>query len=386
MPELKRSPDRERLLDAVRQIAPTLEACAAEAEAMRRLPQPAVDAMLAADLFRCGAPREVGGLEADPVTQTEVFEAVTAVESNSGWNLMIGAIWSVWLGSRLPDEGAAALYNADAWPIVAGLIWPYGHARPDGEAAYKVTGRWKFGSGIHQAAWVASGCQIIEGGGPRLAPNGMPINLITVVPQAQVTIHDTWHTAGLRGTGSNDYSVEDRDVSAGFTMMPIGGPVLRGGAWWRLPALFLAAPGHSGFALGIAKRCLDEVKHLGDRRRYVSPSRQAERESVQMELGRRMAEYEAVRLFVMNHYADCIVKGERGEVPLGRPVNAYATEMAVRCAEFAYKVMGGESVYESSPVQRYLRDILAAQQHVAASDATFALYGRAALEAAATST
>jgi alkylation response protein AidB-like acyl-CoA dehydrogenase len=91
-----------------------------------------------------------------------------------------------------------------------------------------------------------------------------------------------------------------------------------------------------------------------------------------------------VRLYVFNHFAESIERGERGEMALGRPINAYATEVAVRCAEFAYKVMGGESVYESSPVQRYLRDVLAAQQHVAASDVSFALYGKASLDAAST--
>ena len=94
MPSPTRSPERDRLLDDAAQVAPVLEACGAEAEELRHLPQRVVDAMLEADLFRCAAPRDVGGLEADPVTQTEVFEAVTAIDSNAGWNLMIGATWS----------------------------------------------------------------------------------------------------------------------------------------------------------------------------------------------------------------------------------------------------------------------------------------------------
>jgi indole-3-acetate monooxygenase len=392
MPDPKRSPERARLLDAVNQIAPLLESAAPEAEEIRHLPQRAVDAMLQADLFRCAAPREVGGLEVDPLTQTEIFEAVTAVESNAGWNLMIGAIWDSMIGARLPDEGAQTVFNGDGWPITAGLIWPFGQATSNSEGGFSLTGRWKFGSGIHQASWVASGCAILDGDTPRTAPNGMPVTMVAVVPRSHVTVHDNWHTSGLRGTGSCDYSLENEPLAEALTchsVSPGAGPVewgTRGGAWWRLPAPFQAGPGHGGFALGIAKRCLDEVKAIGSRRRYLNPSTQAERESVQLALGRHMMEYEAARLLIMNRLADIVDQAERGEMPppIPTPHTTFATEVAVRCAEFAYRVMGGNAVFESSPVQRYLRDVLTAQQHIAqGSDGTYARYGKAALDAAA---
>lgn len=383
MPNPTRSPERERLLDAVQQIAPILESCAGEAEEIRHLPQRAVDAMLEADLFRSGAPREVGGLEVDPGTQIELFEAATAAESNAGWNLMIGTIWNVWMGARIPEEGAAAMFNGTAWPITAGLILPFGKAITDGADAYNVSGRWRFASGVHQASWVGSGCRVLDGESPRLLPDGTPMTLIAISPKTEVTVHDTWHTAGLRGTGSHDYSIEDVRVGEGFTFAFSAGPALRGGPWLRLPAPFQAGPGHAGFALGIARRCLDEVKALGDRSRTFSPTKQVERETIQMELGRHMAEYEAVRLYVLDHFAQSVAEADRGETPQGRPVSAYATEMAARCAQFAYKVTGGDAVYETSVPQRYLRDILAAQQHIGASEGGFTRYGKAALEAAA---
>jgi indole-3-acetate monooxygenase len=380
MPDIKHSPERDRLLDAVDQIAPILESCAAEAEEIRHLPRKAVDALLQADLFRCAAPRDVGGLEVDPVTQTEVFEAVTAVESNAGWNLMIGTLWACLLGVRLPDAATQTVFNGQGWPIVAGLVFPFGEARSSDDGTHHLSGRWKFASGISQASWVASGCNVVDGDTVRTGPNGATLMNIAVVPRSSVTVHDNWYTSGLRGTGSCDYSIDDVSVSDDFIFSGMG-LVSRGGAWYQQPGPSLLAPGHSGFALGIAKRCLDEVKAIGDRRRYTNPSKQAERESVQMELGRHLAEYEAVRLFVFDHFARSIETCERGEIPPFRPVNVYATEVAVRCAEFAYRVMGGQAVYESSPVQRYLRDVLAAQQHIAAADAGFTIYGKAALDA-----
>jgi alkylation response protein AidB-like acyl-CoA dehydrogenase len=287
------------------------------------------------------------------------------------------------LGAKLPDDGAAAIFNGNGWPIAAGLIFPFGDARSVPEGGYRLTGRWRFGSGIQQASWVASGCRILDGDTPRTTPGGSPFGFVAVLPKSHVTVHDTWHTAGLRGTGSCDYTIEDQPVPESFTFATMISSGYRGGAWWRILAPAQATPGHSGFALGIARRCLDEVKAIGDRRRYASPSKQAERESVQMELGRRIAEYEAVRLFVLDELAATLDRAERGE-PLTRgPASAYATEMAVRCAEFAYRVTGGDAVFESSPVQRYLRDVFAAQQHFAASDSAFTFYGKQALDAAA---
>jgi alkylation response protein AidB-like acyl-CoA dehydrogenase len=293
---------------------------------------------------------------------------------------MIGAIWDNWLGAKLPDEGARAVFNSGTWPITAGLIWPFGKALAV-DTGYSVSGRWKFASGINQASWTGSGCTVIDGETPRVGPTGTPLTMIAVVPKERTTVHDTWQTSGLRGTGSCDYSIEDEPVGEGFVFNGLAPTGQRGGPWWRLPGNFHAGPGHAGFALGIARRCLDEVRALGSRRRFGQPSLQAERESVQMELGRRLSEYEAVRLFVLDSFGETWERAERGEPPRVKPLGAYSTEMAVRCAQFAFRVIGADAVFESNPVQRYLRDVLAAQQHIAASDSAFVRYGSEALEA-----
>jgi alkylation response protein AidB-like acyl-CoA dehydrogenase len=377
MSNIGRSPERQRLLDAAAEIALLLADAAQQAEEIRHLPQRCVDAMQDADLFRCAAPREVGGLELDPLSQTEVFEAVTAAESNAGWNLMISAVWDSLLGSRLPDEGAQAVFGGAAWPITAGMIWPFGKATTASEG-YIVTGRWRFGSGIHQASWVASGCTVYDGDTLRPTPPGAP-GLIAVVPKGEVAVHDNWRVAGLRGTGSCDYSMEEQPVGDAFVLGNMR-PACRGGAWWRLPGHFQAGPGHCGFALGVARRCLDEVKAMGEKRRYGNPAIQAERESIQIALGRHMAEYEAARLYVLDSFARACELAESGDgLPIGKPTGAYATEVAVHCAEFAFKSLGTAALFDDHLVQRYLRDILAAQQHVAAGDVAFARYGAGAL-------
>jgi alkylation response protein AidB-like acyl-CoA dehydrogenase len=81
----------KRLLAAVESVRETVAAAAAEAEAIKTLPQATVDAVDAAGLLRLKLPAILGGAEADPVTQTTVIEALSYVDASAGWCLMIGA-------------------------------------------------------------------------------------------------------------------------------------------------------------------------------------------------------------------------------------------------------------------------------------------------------
>ena len=85
---------------------------------------------------------------------------------------------------------------------------------------------------------------------------------MVVLPREQVVIHDNWQVAGLRGSGSCDYSIEDvfvpDEMSFPLTDMILGNAVT-GGAAVRLGLPALVVPFHIGIALGIARRALDEI-------------------------------------------------------------------------------------------------------------------------------
>src|SRR5215472_1535374 len=86
----QRTATREALLAAVERVRPILEANADEAERLRTLPEPAWRALHDEGLFVLKAPRGLGGFEADPLTQIEVYEAVSRIDTSAGWTLMIG--------------------------------------------------------------------------------------------------------------------------------------------------------------------------------------------------------------------------------------------------------------------------------------------------------
>src|SRR5215467_4672475 len=193
------------LLDAVKGIAPIIHENAASSEQDRRLNQQTVDAMKAAHLYRMCKPRAIGGLEADPVTALRVFEEVARQHTAAGWNLQIsvaGYSFAAWL----PEEGASELMT-DPDARIAGAFAPPGKAIP-ADGGYTVTGRWGFGSGGHHADWFLGGCFIFDPGNdePRKYERGQPIQIMTVFPAADVSIPDSWHTLGMRGTGSHDFA------------------------------------------------------------------------------------------------------------------------------------------------------------------------------------
>jgi alkylation response protein AidB-like acyl-CoA dehydrogenase len=142
------------LLAAVERVRPILESNADKAERLRTLPQPAWRALHDAGLFVMKAPRELGGLEADPLTQIEVVEAVSRIDTSAGWTFMIGAGTLALTMPWVADAGLSALMPAGRLPRMAGVAMPGGSAIPV-PGGFQLTGRWLFASGCQHAE---SGC------------------------------------------------------------------------------------------------------------------------------------------------------------------------------------------------------------------------------------
>lgn len=376
-----RSPERETFLTAVERVRSVALAGAEEAEHSRTLPAATVTALLEAGLFTVGAPRELGGAECDPLTQVEVFEAMSRIDTSAGWCLLIGAMSTALAGGYLGDRAVARIFQG-SWPIAAGLISPAGTAErvPGG---YRVSGRWAFGSGIRHSSWVFTGAVVVAPGAPAEGPPPM-INL--AVPTQQVTIEDTWHVSGLKGTGSCHYSMADVFVEDEFTCPFPLAPARRGGPLFRLPLIALLTPAHVGFALGVARRALDEIAATaGSKQRLWSQAPLLRHGPFHMDLGRAQARLTAARALAFE------ALGSAWTTTLGggalsveqwssiRLAATYATEIAAEVTTVAYRHGGGGALYASSPLQRCFRDIHAATQHVAATDDAYEFAGKALL-------
>jgi alkylation response protein AidB-like acyl-CoA dehydrogenase len=269
------------------------------------------------------------------------------------------------------------------FPICAGLLMPSGVARrvPRG---YRVSGRWAFGSGVRHADWIFTSAAVAPES--EAAQAGPPELVSVVVPAGDVRVEDTWHTAGLRGSGSDHYRMEDVMVPEPMTCsFPAPAP-RRGGPLFTMPLMALLAPAHIGFALGTARRALDEIAAVTPARRKLWTGAALDTHTgFHADLGRAEARLGAARAYALEVVGAAWRRALAAEpLPAAEGVAvrlaiAHATDVAAEVTTFAYRAAGAAALYVSSPLQRCFRDIHAATQHVAAGDDAYEVAGRAHL-------
>jgi len=54
----------------------------------------------------------------------------------------------------LPDEGVHEIYAPGTDPVIAGTAVPGGGQAVPVAGGYRVSGRWRFGSGCQESAWL----------------------------------------------------------------------------------------------------------------------------------------------------------------------------------------------------------------------------------------
>ena len=236
--QLCRRLGQSSFIDVAKALAPQIWEFAGDILAARRLPSSLVDAITGAGLFRLWLPRSLGGEETDPMTFVRVVEEVSRADGATGWCVALIGEYGVFSG-YLPPESAYEIYGNDPNVSTAGQLRSSGEARVVG--GYRVTGRWALGSGCQHANWIVGGCRIFDGDEPRLRADGTPISRLLFFPAADCEIIDTWHSIGLRGTGSHDYSVTDV-LSRPLAHYPFGNRLSNEGLSTQCPPSRCSAP------------------------------------------------------------------------------------------------------------------------------------------------
>jgi alkylation response protein AidB-like acyl-CoA dehydrogenase len=365
---------RNELLAEVDSIAPILAAHAPLSEKLGRLDAPSVEAVRSTRLLRMFCPRELGGLEADPVTAILVLEALARIDGSASWTIGILGSSALFAGPHLPAATARRIY-ADGVPPMAGSFFPRGQAEPVA-GGYRVKGRWPYASGIHHADWVLAGAFAPKPAGPRLV----------VLPRDQVVIHDNWQVAGLKGTGSCDFSIENVLVPEEMTcalMDVILGKAITGGAVARLGLPAGVASFHIGIPLGIARRALDEIiTQAIEKGRGFPPSAVQTQSHFQFALGKAETELASARALALQLMSELYAEVQaEGTLPPSRQAQAraastYITEIAQHVTSIAFQAAGGGALFDGNPLQRCLRDVLAAGQHFVVSQTSYQALGQ----------
>src|SRR4051794_17403090 len=367
----------------------TAELCAAarsaadEGEALRTMPSHLVETTKAAGLFRMAMPAALGGLELDPITIVESIEAVSKADASAGWTTLVGnsTAFFAWLEPTVANDMLRGNSNVVSTSIFA----PMGQARRDG-GDLVIEGRWPFNSGCVHADWYQVAVVVMNDCKPDVRADGRADVRFAMFPQDRASIIDTWHSLGLRGTGSHDIEVHDLRIPIEHTAAPMlddpkgSGPLSRLGFFSLLTVLM------SGFPLGVARRALDELAQLAPKkRRGTSPVPIADDAKVQYDIGRADAALQAARVFLLDALDVAWATVTTGAVLSSDQVTRVALagqqtmNAAVTAVDMAFAVAGASAVYTSHPLQRCFRDIRTANQHIAFGGQSFSAHGHALL-------
>ncbi len=377
----EREAKRQVLLQAVRDVADAVAAGADEAEKNTTLPMSAVQAMQDAGLFRLKMAAELGGADADPVTQMEVIEALAAIYPSAGWVLMTNATAIGNASAFLDDEAIEEVFAGGSVPRAATVGGVSSTIEPT-KGGFILNGRWPFCSGVPHSEWICLGARLYKDA-------GTPPDFYTCfVRTKDVTIHDNWHVAGLRGSGSNDVSVENLFVPEHFTWARYDrarGIRRRGG-----PIFLLGLPGsvsneHASFALGVGRLALDTVKEIAmTKRRGRGPAAVtlANRQVFQRFIGEAELRLRSARMVTFEVHERAWQVACEGVMPDPameaemRASAVYCTEVVADIATQAFRYGGGEALHLENKLQMCMRDINAGAQHLAVSDVAYENLGQ----------
>lgn len=348
------------LLEAVADIAELIEAHADEAEHERRLPAATVAALVDADLMRMCVPTAYGGPEVPPPEMIEAIAAIAHADGAAGWCSMIASTTSS-LSAFLPAETANQIYG-DPSVVTGGVFAPNGKAVPesvDDVEGLRVAGRWAWGSGTQHCQWIVGG-----------AMTSSEMRLCWF-PADEVSFIDTWHTGGMRGSGSLDYCVDAAFVPLDHTIVPGTTPPVADCGVARFPNFTLLACSVAAVGLGIARRALDELGDIAQGKRPQFSSRTlAQSGFTQIEFARAEAQLRSARAFLLDEVGAAWDAVERsGQVTLDQRIAmrlaaTHAATTSASAADAAFTLAGGTSVYDTSVLGRSMRDAHVVTQHI----------------------
>jgi alkylation response protein AidB-like acyl-CoA dehydrogenase len=363
----------ERLASEISELARSL---APETERQRRLDGELVSALRASGLMMAGAPREVGGLELAPGLALCCAEEIARGDASAGWCVSIAATSSL-LAAYLPAEGRDELF-ADPQGIAAGIFAPRGRAQAV-EGGVIVSGRWAYCSGIMDAGVLFAGC-FIEGDG--ISNDAPPRPSSVGMLREELEVIDTWHTLGLRGTGSHDAVADGLFIPTSRLFCLLDGPVIDR-PLYRFPVFGYFALSVAAAALGNARGAIDEFAELAAHKVGQGSTRTlAARSATHAVVGEAEASLRAARGLFYGAIDAAWVAAHEDEpmpVPLRNDLRLAATHAARTSAEVVrllYDLAGGPAIYDDSPLQRRFRDAYTATAHFQVNAASRELQGR----------
>jgi len=373
------------LIERARALAPLIAREADEIERTRRLTEPVVSALIQNGLYRVLLPQSLGGTEAPPEVFMRMLEEVAKTDASTAWCLGQCSVCAM-VAAYLDADAAREIFDMPPGILAWGAIANEVEVVPGG---YRATARWEFASGCRQASWLGAHVRILEAdGSPRLKPNGAPEVRTILFPVTSATMYDVWDVIGLRGTGTDSYSVENLFIPEKFAALRDEPAALREqGPLYKLTTNTVFGLGFAAVSVGVARATLDAAVDLARGKESVGVKAMRENNAVQGQLGRTEGNLRAARAYLYatatEAWRDLTRTGnvtEDHRIAL-RLASTWTIHQAAAVVDAAYHMAGATAVFSANKFERRFRDMHAIAQQIQARDTHYEDVGKAILTA-----
>jgi alkylation response protein AidB-like acyl-CoA dehydrogenase len=311
-------------------------------------------------------------------------EEIAKADASTAWCLGQCAVCAM-TAAYLEPDAANEIFNTPPGILAWGAINHEVKAVPGG---YLANARWEFASGSRQASWLGSHVRVIEADGSlRKKKDGSPEIRTILFPISSATMYDVWDVIGLKGTGTDAYSVENLFIPEKFAALRDDpNAVIEKGPLYKLTTNAVFSMGFAATSLGVARATLDAATDLARSKIPQGLGAMRENNAVQGQIGRTEASLRAARAYLYSTAAEVWRDLARGE-----PVTE-AHRIAIRIAatwtihqsaavvDTAYHMSGATAVFAKNPFERRFRDMHAIAQQIQARDTHYEDAGKAILK------
>jgi alkylation response protein AidB-like acyl-CoA dehydrogenase len=371
------------LVERARALAPLIASEADEIERTRRLTPAVTSALIDNGLYRVLLPQSLGGTEAPLEIFMQMQEEIAKADASTAWCLgqcSVCAMTAVYLDHDAADE----IFNTPPGILAWGAIAHEVHAVPGG---YKGSARWDFASGSRQASWLGAHVRVVEAdGSQRKKKDGSPEIRTILFPVTSATMYDVWDVIGLKGTGTDSYSVDNLFIPERFSALRDDPAAVREkGPLYKLTTHFVFAMGFAATAIGVARATLDAAIELARSKQPQGQNVMRENNAVQGLIGRNEATLRAARAYLYATAGEVwrdLLRGdaftEAHRIAL-RIAATWTIHQSTSVVDAAYHMTGATAVFAANPFERRFRDMHTIAQQIQARDTHYEDAGKAIL-------
>jgi alkylation response protein AidB-like acyl-CoA dehydrogenase len=367
--------------ERISSLAPVIREHADRAEREAQMPRELADAFRQAGMLRFFLPRSMGGGEITIPDWLRLIEEVARIDASAGWNFGICSGGGL-LVQPFPHIACEKIYD-DPRAIIAGSLNPISNQAIAVEGGWRFSGKATYASAAAHATYLMVAAMVIRDGAPQVV-NGLPAIRAGLFPIEHVKFLNTWSTAGMRATGSNDCVFDNVFVPDDFTFDWLNAKsTWPSEAYSVIPLPLQVAGGFVPIVLGAARHALDAFNELAQAKiPMATRATLRERAIAQTQYAQAEGLLGAARAYFYETYDEIWRKGTAGESftlkdhALARLGSVTSVKLAVQAVDLVADAAGMNATHSGTPIERAWRDVHTAAQHVGLNTARFEVVGR----------